>query len=109
MNYRKIESEQELLFMDKKYKQIRKIRHSKIKDYGGLKYYSFGLIGIFFDISRKFYRLKNLIYNQKKFHYSEIEEHCKEPLEDTIMDLINYCFMLLHEIELEKKEYVCSD
>ena len=91
----------DLEMMDKFYKKAKDLREKKTEHYGGLAYYDYGLFGVFWDIARKFGRLKNFIYIQKHFNVTE-EGIDSENLKDTVTDMINYCFFMLEVIEKQE-------
>ncbi|MDP2672747.1 MAG: hypothetical protein Q8O84_02960, partial [Nanoarchaeota archaeon] len=91
----------EIEFSKKIFEKIMNIKTLKTKDYGGIRFYDLGLQGFTHDILRKTGRLKNLVFINKANHISDLEINF-ETLEDTLFDLINYSFLLLEEIEIQK-------
>jgi len=101
---KQINVDEEIEFAKKVFEKLMEVKKKKTKDYGGLRYNNFGLMSLFFDISRKYFRLKTLIFHKRAFTVQDIKTEVNETVEDTIKDLINYCFMFLHEMEIERQE-----
>ena len=79
-------------------KQTRDIIEAKGHDYGNA-WIELGLKGIFCQINSKYFRLKSLIWLNKK-------PQVNESTEDTLVDMINYCTLALILIKIaEEKQW----
>lgn len=78
---------------------------AKSSDYGdsfGKSITKYGLISALTRMSDKFNRLESLILNKKNLVKDE-------GLEDTLLDLANYCIMTVIELNFEPKENVSRE
>ena len=78
---------------------LNEIYERKNKDYGDSftkSFNSFGLVSSAIRLGDKFYRFENLIKSEEALVKDE-------SIEDTLMDMANYCIMTLIEIEQVKK------
>ena len=78
---------------------------AKNKDYGdsfGISIEKYGLISALTRISDKFNRIESLILKDDR-------QVLDEKLEDTLLDLANYCIMTVIELKFEPKENVSGE
>src|SRR5690625_717828 len=76
--------------------KMHEVYQSKNKDYGdsfGKQFSEYGIISSAIRIEDKFQRFKNLIKNE-----ANVKD---ETIEDTLLDMANYCVMTLIELEKE--------
>lgn len=79
---------------------LNEIYEKKNKDYGDSftkSFNSFGLVSSAIRLGDKFYRFENLIKSEEALVKDE-------SIEDTLMDMANYCIMTLIEMDQVKKE-----
>ena len=97
MKRENLTAKDEIKFMTELFeKVIVPLKEKKTASYGGLRYYDLGLSGLAHDILRKTGRLEHMVVREGKIDYGV--------LEDTLVDIIVYSFMFLHELKLEEKE-----
>ena len=80
-------------------KNLNKVYEQKNKKYGdsfGISIHKYGLISALTRISDKFNRLEQLILNH------EDGSDTDERLEDTLLDMANYCIMTAMELKNKK-------
>lgn len=74
---------------NKIYKECLELSKQKNQDYGSKSLIKYGNKGILMRVSDKIDRLDNLIFNNKEITVKD------EKLEDTVKDIINYCFYII--------------
>jgi len=95
--------EQHMAAFDRIVAEARALKERKQKDYNSaeapVEAWSFlGLKGIFVDLSRKYFRLLNLVW------YSKQPEIKSETVRDTLLDMANYSINAIILLEREEKE-----
>ena len=83
---------------DKIAAQAREIFVKKSQLYGECE--SLGVKAEFVQIYRKYIRLKKMIWDND---FTGYEQEFNDTIEDTVLDLMNYCFIFLHVYRNEKE------
>jgi len=73
---------------DSIYSEMKEITRSKSNDYGVECWQILGIKGVFADLNRKYWRIKNIIWDGN-------DETVKdEKIYDTVLDLANHCLQM---------------